>query len=89
MKLTAWLTVHTFRKSFGQNHADNGTPIHVLQQLMGHANIATTREFYIRVAQGSEREAVARYERLLQKPVRGTESEKTIDVGLTPGGVRG
>jgi hypothetical protein len=36
---------------------------------MGNANIATTREFYIQVSQGSEREAAARYEQLLAEEV--------------------
>jgi len=59
------LTVHAFRKSFGQNHADAGTPIHVLQALMGHADITTTREFYLQASDANEREAMARYESLL------------------------
>jgi len=65
LEFTAPITVHSFRKSFGQDQADHGTPIHVLQQLMGYASIATTRTFYIRDTQGSEQEAAARYERLL------------------------
>jgi len=43
IKLTSPITVHTFRKSYGQTHAENGTRMHVLQQLMGHSNITTTR----------------------------------------------
>jgi integrase len=31
IELAVSITVHTFRKSYGQNDADNGTPIHVLQ----------------------------------------------------------
>lgn len=59
------LTVHTLRKSFGQNHANAGTPIHVLQRMMGHASITTTREFYLQAADANEREAVARYASIL------------------------
>jgi integrase len=65
LELTAPLTVHTLRKSFGQNHADNGTAIHVLQGLIGHADISTTREFYLQKADANEREAMSRYESLL------------------------
>ena len=62
------MTVHTLRKSFGQNHADNGTPMHVLQKLMGHSDITTTREFYLRVGDASEREATDLMSRLLVTP---------------------
>lgn len=61
------MTIHTLRKSFGQNHADNGTPIHVLQRLMGHASITTTREYYLQAADANERDAIARYESQLGK----------------------
>lgn len=86
LKLTAPITVHTFRKSYGQNHADNGTPMHVLQQLMGHSNIATTRTFYIQVADASERDAVGRFERLLSAPAGapGPSESAATDAGLTP-----
>ena len=67
LELTASLTVHTLRKSFGQNHANAGTPIHVLQGLMGHASITTTREFHLRTADANDHAALARYEQLLQR----------------------
>lgn len=65
LQLTVPLTVHTLRKSFGQNHANAGTPMHVLQGLMGHREITTTREFYLQAADANEREAAARYESLM------------------------
>ena len=68
LEVTAPITVHTLRKSFGQNHADAGTPIHVLQSLMGHASITTTREFYLQAADANDRAAAARYEDLLGDP---------------------
>jgi integrase len=68
LELTAPLTVHTLRKSFGQNRANAGTPIHVLQSLMGHASITTTREFYLQAADANDRAALARYESLLKGP---------------------
>ena len=85
IELTAPITVHTFRKSFGQNHADNGTPIHVLQRLMGHSSINTTRVFYIHASDANERAAVDVYERLLANfgQITPTTGEKT-DARLTP-----
>ncbi len=65
LQLTAPLTVHTLRKSFGRNHANAGTPIHVLQHIMGHASITTTREFYLQTPDANERDALAKYEVIL------------------------
>ena len=62
------MTIHTFRKSFGQNHANAGTPLHVLQQLMGHSSITTTREFYLQAADANEQTARKQYEELLDGP---------------------
>ncbi len=60
------VTVHTLRKSFGQNHADNGTPMHVLQGLMGHSDIETTRQFYLQHSDEATEAAMRRVEALLQ-----------------------
>lgn len=88
ISLTAPLTVHTFRKSFGQNHADHGTPIHVLQHLMGHSSITTTREFYIRVADANEQAAVKLYERLLAVQTADRPASRTTsDAKVTPASV--
>jgi len=65
VKATAPLNIHTFRKSFAQNHANAGTPIHVLQRLMGHASITTAREFCLQQSDENEMAAVRRYEFLL------------------------
>ena len=67
------------QKRRGQNRADGGTPIHVVQQLMGPASIATTREFCIQVTQGSEQEAATRGEWLLMQAA--LESEGKTDAG--------
>jgi integrase len=63
--LTAPLTIHTLRKSFAQNHADNGTPSHTLKTLMGHASITTTEKFYLQQSDDNTKAAVKRYEKLL------------------------
>ncbi|MBI1825428.1 MAG: tyrosine-type recombinase/integrase [Planctomycetes bacterium] len=57
LKSKVLLIIYTFRKSFGQNHANAGTPLHVSQRLMGHTSITTTREFYLQAADANEREA--------------------------------
>ncbi len=39
LQLTAPLTLTTFRKSYAQNHADNGTPPRTLARLLGHSDV--------------------------------------------------
>ncbi len=84
LNLTAPITVHPLRRSYGQNHADNGAPIHVLQQLRGLANIATMREYCVHVTPGSEHEAATRCERLLAAAAPSSGGD-TTDAQLTPG----
>ena len=50
---------YAFRHSFAQRHADNGTPIDVLADMMGHRTIDTTRGYY-KVNKSRMRKAVAR-----------------------------
>jgi integrase len=59
------LSIHTLRKSFGQNHALSGTPIKTLQYLMGHSNERTTLKFYQAVDAASAAAATARLDALL------------------------
>ena len=51
------LTPYSFRHSYAQRHADNGTPIEVLAILMGHTSLATTGIYY-RVTDQRKRKAV-------------------------------
>ncbi len=69
VKLTAPLTIHTFRKSFAQNHANTGTSCATLKSLMGHASITTTEKFYLQKSDDNTRAAVRRYEALLEKQI--------------------
>ncbi|MDV6271687.1 tyrosine-type recombinase/integrase [Rhodococcus globerulus] len=49
---------YAFRHSYAQRHADNGTPIDVLRDLMDHRNIQTTAGYYV-VTADRKREAIA------------------------------
>ena len=51
------LTVHCLRKSYAQNLADAGTPIHTLKKLMGHSSVKTLECFYIRSSHANEAQA--------------------------------
>lgn len=77
-------TVHCLRKSFGQNHADGGTPIKTLQYLMGHSEEKTTLKYYTKVPKDHADKARAVYDSLLAGP-----SPKQIDAQLTREGVSG
>jgi site-specific recombinase XerC len=48
---------YAFRHSYAQRHADNGTPVDVLAELMGHANMNTTQAYYT-VRDARKRKAV-------------------------------
>ena len=68
VKLSASFTLQTFRKSFGQNHADAGTPPRTLAQLLGHSNTRVTMEHYNRVTDANERAAGEAMNRLFGTP---------------------
>ena len=65
IKLTAPLNLQTFRKSFGQNHADAGTPPRTLARLMGHSDVRVTIRFYNQATDANEQAAVQTMDRLL------------------------
>ncbi|MFN8215705.1 MAG: site-specific integrase [Solirubrobacterales bacterium] len=48
---------YAFRHSYAQRHADNGTPVEVLRELMGHRSMVTTQG-YFRVRDERARRAV-------------------------------
>jgi len=48
---------YAFRHSYAQRHADNGTPVEVLRELMGHESMVTTQG-YFRVRDERARKAV-------------------------------
>ena len=62
--LTSPFTLTTFRKSFGQNHADHGTPPRTLAKLLGHSDVSITMEFYNRVTDANERAAAQTVDRM-------------------------
>jgi integrase len=71
------LTVHTLRKSCGQNWA-NHLPIHVTQAYMGHADISTTQQFYLKVCE----EHADRARWVIEQVT--TLAAGTTDAGMTP-----
>lgn len=64
IRLGGAFTLHTFRKSFAQNHADAGTPPKTLAKLLGHSDVSVTLEFYNRVTDSNEREAAKTLDRI-------------------------
>ncbi len=72
VELTAPFTLHSFRKSFAQNHAEAGTPPRTLAKLLGHANTRVTMQFYNRVTDANERAAGEAMDRLLAQKEQAT-----------------
>ncbi|MGO1381304.1 MAG: tyrosine-type recombinase/integrase [Corynebacterium sp.] len=54
---------YALRHTWAQDHADAGTPLEVLQDLLGHAKPGTTQGYY-RMTQARRHEAVSRLSRL-------------------------
>lgn len=50
---------HDCRRTFASRHADNGVPMHVLQEWMGHSDIKMTRRFYVRGDESVSRQWMA------------------------------
>ncbi|OHB65201.1 MAG: hypothetical protein A2Y77_08320 [Planctomycetes bacterium RBG_13_62_9] len=77
-------TIHCFRKSFGQNHADAGTPIKTLQYLMGHSSEKTTLTYYVKVPKDHADKARETMQRILT-----SGRPEQIDAPVTRRGVGG
>ncbi|MFC7165752.1 tyrosine-type recombinase/integrase [Halospeciosus flavus] len=52
---------HTLRKSFGVHFINSGGDISFLMELLGHENIETTKENYLKYSEKDLRESVARH----------------------------
>ena len=72
------LTIHTLRKSCGQNWADY-LPMNVVKELMGHSKAETTLEFYNQVDKDHDKKAA----RVVQKLIEKAQKSKKTDVKLT------
>ncbi len=72
------LTIHTLRKSCGQNWADH-LPMSVVKELMGHSKVETTLEYYNQVDKDHEEKAA----RVVQKLIEAAQESKKTDVKMT------
>jgi integrase len=69
------LTIHGLRKSYGQNHALNGTPIKTLMYLMGHSNERTTLKYYQQLDPDSAATATAKLDAMLDAAVAKLDAQ--------------
>ncbi len=65
------LTLHTLRKCAGKNWADNMDNPKTVQELMGHASLQTTMQFYNRVSRSDRKKAAEVVDGLLKKSDAG------------------
>ena len=70
-------TIHTFRKSYGQNQANAGMPIKTLQYLLGHSDEKTTLTYYTQLDKSQAAMSASATDRLL------TDAEKHLDARWT------
>jgi integrase len=71
------ITVYSFRHSFAQRHADGGTPVDVVADLMGHTKLSTTQGYY-HVTHKRKRQAVDQLARL-QLDRRAERTRPTVE----------
>jgi len=55
---TSQLTPHSLRRAWATHALDDGVPLHVVQEVLGHADISTTRRHYARTKSGRACEAL-------------------------------
>jgi integrase len=72
------LTIHTLRKSAGQNWADH-LPMNVVKELMGHSKAETTLEYYNQVDKDHEEKAA----RVIQNLLESVDESIKTDVKMT------
>jgi integron integrase len=75
--VTKRITSHSLRHSFATHSLENNVPIHVVQSLMGHSDIATT-ERYLHVTKDGVTSAKSPLEQLLANPPQRAKHEKTL-----------
>ncbi len=74
------ITSHCLRHSFATHSIENGVPIHIVQKLMGHANIETT-ETYLHVSKDGATKAKSPLE-ALESASLDEKAEKAIESEL-------
>jgi len=77
IKPVSKLTIHTIRKSCGQNWADH-LPMNVVKELTGHSKAETTLEYYNQVDKDHEEKAA----RVVQEMIESARKSKKTDVKL-------
>lgn len=55
---TSRLNAHSLRRAWATHALDDGVPLHVVQEVLGHADISTTRRHYARTKSGRASEAL-------------------------------
>lgn len=71
------VNAYAFRHTYAQRHTDAGTPVEVLQQLLGHEKISSTQGYY-RVTAARRRDAVNKIVPL-QVDARGVRTRPGLD----------
>jgi integrase len=73
------LTVHCLRKSYCQNLANAGIPAITMLRLTGHSSLRVCEQYYLKVADANERQAMQAMDRLMEGE-QGQEGDKPTAV---------
>jgi len=74
---------YALRHTFATNALARGTPLHIVSELLGHRNIATTQK-YARVMSPQASAAASALGQLLPAPVAGDPEPKVSDATISP-----
>ena len=67
----AWHGWHAFRRGLATNLHELGVPDKEIQAILRHANISTTRDYYIKTRESSKQAAMKRLSEALKLKQRG------------------
>jgi hypothetical protein len=62
------LTPHTLRRTFTTHHAENGTPLPILQKLLGHSSIRTTSLYWQNIYDDNDMDDILKGKPWIEKP---------------------
>lgn len=88
--VTDRITFHSLRHTYGSWHALNGTPLNVIRELMGHADIGTT-EKYLHLVADHKTDAMERFSKSYTDKTHTADDYKEVgnekDTGLSGDGI--
>ena len=68
-----WLLLRDYRRFYGITLSENGTDMHYIQSVLGHASVRTTEEYYAKFSPSHAARSVLRVLEGRRKPANGRQ----------------